>query len=677
MITVLSNLAYIMGLTLVLLITLTLMRLLLLWRNRELVDPIPKKDIFQAFFIGGRFDMIIIAAILFLPIIVQFFPAGSYNRSLPLIWCSITGTIVVFLAVVELEFYQQFHSRLNSLVFEYIKEDPKTVSSMIWHGCPVLVYLSLWFCISILMLGGFFLVGSLTSTTTPTLNPGSFWQRLLIFLSLLIVNVIIFRGTLRSGPPLRWGDAYHSSHLFANHLALNGIFTLIKAVLNVKKRKSNRQWLKMMPEPEALQITRNLLLQPGDSLVTPETLPLKRTQTPPVTRTPIKNVVVILMESFSGQYVGALGSHSRITPQFDQLAGKGVLFDHFFSNGTHTHQGVFASLTGFPNLPGLETLMQQPHGETGFSSLPEILKKRGYQNLYVYNGDFAWDNQEGFFRNQGMSRFIGRFDYENPEFIDPTWGVSDNDMFNRAHLELQQLSRNKKPFFAVLQTLSNHLPFTIPEPLPVAKVTGLGSLDGHLTAMRYADWALGQFFAKALNAEYAAETLFVLLGDHGFCLPQQLTEIELLRFHIPLLLLAPGLQEQYGKRRSTVATQVDITPTILGLLNEPFQHQCWGRNLLNLAADDPGFAIIKPSCTEPTVAMLRGEQILVKPPDDRNSQLYKYQFYPEVSAATISDPTRANALETTLKAYIQTSMNALLHKQTGIQENRSGFSAHF
>ncbi len=128
--------------------------------------------------------------------------------------------------------------------------------------------------------------------------------------------------------------------------------------------------------------------------------------------------------------------------------------------------------------------------------------------------------------------------------------------------------------------------------------------------MRYADWALGQFFNKALAAPYASETLFVLLGDHGFRQPQQLTEIELLRFHIPMLLLAPGLQEQFGKKRSTVASQVDIVPTIMGLLQQPFQHQCWGRNLLHLNDNDPGFAVIKPSSSEPTVAMLKGKKNL-------------------------------------------------------------------
>ncbi|MCD6292498.1 MAG: sulfatase-like hydrolase/transferase [Deltaproteobacteria bacterium] len=665
MTTILSNLKFILILATILLITLSLMRLFLLLYNRELTTAVPKKDLVRSFAIGCRFDMIIIGAIMLFPIITQFFPWSSVNRSLPLYWCSITGAAIIFLSVVELEFYRQFHTRLNSLVFDYLKEDPKTVSSMIWNGCPVLRYLGLWLVISSLTITGFFVDNAYASLILSPNNPGVFYHRLLIFMPLLALAVVACRGTLRSGPPLRWGDAYHSTHLFANHLALNGVYTLIKAILDGKKQKSRKKWLRCMPKTTALDKTRKLLLQADDKLSEPEKQPLKREHQPQPTKATIKNVVVIMMESFSAQYIGALGNPHGISPEFDRLAEKGVLFDHFFSNGTHTHQGIFAALAGFPNLPGFETLMQQPQGATGFSGLAELLRKRDYQSLYTYNGDFAWDNQEGFFRNQGMTNFIGRFDYKNPEFIDPTWGVSDNDMFNRAHQELENLAPDK-PFFAILQTLSNHLPFTIPEPLPITKVSGQGLLDGHLTAMRYADWALGQFFAQAKNSAYFAETLFVLLGDHGFCVPQQLTDIELLRFHIPLLLLAPGLQKQYGPRRSTIGTQVDLVPTIMGLLNKPFTHHCWGRNLLNIAADDPGFGIIKPSGSDPTVAMLNGDRILVHPPDGHNSQLYRYQLYPRTQAEVVNNPACANEMETTLQAYVQTAMDALLTGHAGV-----------
>ncbi|MFT8131041.1 sulfatase-like hydrolase/transferase, partial [Salmonella enterica] len=86
----------------------------------------------------------------------------------------------------------------------------------------------------------------------------------------------------------------------------------------------------------------------------------------------------------------------------------------FFANGTHTHQGMFASMACFPNLPGFEYLMQSPEGGNRFSGLPQLLSARAFNDVYVYNGDFAWDNQAGFFGNQGMTRFVGRNDYVDP-----------------------------------------------------------------------------------------------------------------------------------------------------------------------------------------------------------------------------------------------------------------------
>ena len=139
-------------------------------------------------------------------------------------------------------------------------------------------------------------------------------------------------------------------------------------------------------------------------------------------------------------YTEAVFGTPEITPNFDRLASEGLLFSRFFSNGTHTHQGMFATMGCFPNLPGFEYLMQTPEGSHDFSGLPQLLNSRGFDNLYVYNGDFAWDNQSGFFGRQGMSHFIGRFDFKNPIVFDPTWGVSDQDMFDRAAEELVRKS---------------------------------------------------------------------------------------------------------------------------------------------------------------------------------------------------------------------------------------------
>ena len=369
------------------------------------------------------------------------------------------------------------------------------------------------------------------------------------------------------------------------------------------------------------------------------------------------------MESFSGEYVGALGHDEGITPEFDKLAKQGLLFNRFFSNGTHTHQGMFASLACFPNLPHYEYLMQQPEGSNHFSGLIQMTADRGYQSMYVYNGDFAWDNQKGFFGAQGMQRFIGRHDFVNPVFSDPTWGVSDQDMFDRAAEELQKMPKDK-PFFAFLQTLSNHTPYALPTQLPIAKVTGHGELNEHLTAMRYADWALGQFFKKVMKSDYVDNTLFVLVGDHGFSTPNQVTDIDMLKFHVPLLIIGPDVVKKYGHSNSTVGAQVDIAPTVAGLMGGDTTYSCWGRDLLNI--NDAGFAVIKPSGSDPTTAIIDDNKVLVKSTDNTAS-LYNYELLPKASANTLHDAADTEKLDHLLDAYIESATSTLLRGKAGVK----------
>ncbi|MCL2636519.1 MAG: LTA synthase family protein, partial [Betaproteobacteria bacterium] len=449
-------------------------------------------------------------------------------------------------------------------------------------------------------------------------------------------------------------------------LGLNGTLSLVSAAQSQFSGHRKSVWHSNRPWPEALRIVRRMLLTAHDTPLAEERAAVLRTTTPPPAGTlPVKNVVLILMESFAGRHVGILGGQGDVTPYFDKLAGEGLLFTRFFANGTHTHQGTFASISCFPNLPAFEYLMQTPEGNNNFSGLPILLKPRQMDNLYVYNGDFAWDNQRGFFGKQGISNFIGRFDYDNPVVFDPTWGVSDQDMFDRAAAELSKRPGDK-PFYAILQTLSNHTPYALPAQLPVAPVSGQGGLDQHLTAMRYSDWALGRFFEQIRNQPFFKETLFVIVGDHGFGSGEQLTEMNLARFNVPLLLIAPGIQEKFGAVRDTVGTQVDIVPTIMGRLGGATRHQCWGRDLLSLPADDPGFGVIKPSGDEQVVAIIRGDRILIQakaqPP-----RLNRYQLWHDPKATEIKDEAGERELREQLDAFLHVATQSLLNNTAGTE----------
>ncbi|MHB8821860.1 LTA synthase family protein [Pseudomonas sp.] len=669
-----AHLRFILASAVALLALFALLRLGLLLFNRELIGSTPLASFVEAFGNGLRFDLRVTVYILVPLLLAVLSSRAMAARRLQQLWLGACASVAILLGLIELNFYREFHQRLNSLVFQYLQEDPATVLSMLWHGFPVLRLLAAWLAASAAL---FALFGWLERRTraapvslasAPARRGASWPARFAVFGVLLVVSVVAARGTLRQGPPLRWGDAFTTASTFANHLGQNATLSLYDAARNRFSSHRDNSWKATLPVADAQAITRELLLTANDRLVDAELAPVRRDFQPPADgQLAVRNVVVILMESFAGRYVGALGSADGITPNFDRLAGEGLLFERFFANGTHTHQGMFASMACFPNLPGFEYLMQTPEGGHRFSGLPQLLGAQAFDDVYVYNGDFAWDNQAGFFGNQGMKRFVGRNDYVNPVVSDPTWGVSDQDMFTRAAEELGKLD-NGAPFYALLQTLSNHTPYALPEQLPVAAVEGHGALDQHLTAMRYSDWALGQFFDKVRNQPWFKQTLFVVVGDHGFGAPEEVTEMDLLRFHVPLLLIAPGVTERFGSRREVVGTQVDVVPTIMGRLGGEVRHQCWGRDLLSLPADDPGFGIVKPSGSDQTVALIRGDRVLVQP-KEQPARLYRYRLGGEPAGERIAAAEDQPQLLRQLHAYLQTATASLLANTSG---DRSG-----
>ncbi|WXL24189.1 LTA synthase family protein [Ectopseudomonas mendocina] len=663
-----SHMAFVLGSALLFMLVLSLLRLALLVYNRDMILDTPASVVLEGFFNGLRFDLRLTAYV-FIPLLICLLSLKAMAaRGLMRAWLLLATCVVILLGCLELDFYREFHQRLNGLVFQYVKEDPKTVLSMIWYGYPVVRYLLAWIVGTLLLFWLFKRIDLATWKNRQIVQGGKAvagWPvRLVVFLCCAVVVTLAIRGTLRQGPPIRWGDAYTTDSLFVNQLGVNGTLSLIDAARKQMGEDRDNIWKSSLPTEQAHQIVRKMLLTDQDTLVDADKAPVRRDSLPLDAGTlNVRNVVVILMESFAGHSVGALGAKQSVTPYFDQLAKEGLLFTRFLSNGTHTHQGMFATMACFPNLPGFEYLMQTPEGAHKLSGLPAVLQPRKFDDVYVYNGDFAWDNQSGFFGNQGMTTFIGRNDYVDPVFSDPTWGVSDQDMFDRALVELKK-REGKEPFYALLQTLSNHTPYALPTPLPVEPVTNRGSMNEHLTAMRYSDWALGQFFEKARKEPYFKDTLFVVLGDHGFGNEQQITGMDLGRFNVPLLMIAPGIQEKFGTENNVVGSQVDVVPTIMGRLGGGYRQQCWGRDLLSLPEGDQGFAIFKPSGSDQTVAIIKGDQMLIQP-KDMKEQSWSYQLGADPKGAQIELDEQAGELKQQLEAYIQSATESLLDNTAG------------
>jgi phosphoglycerol transferase MdoB-like AlkP superfamily enzyme len=311
-----------------------------------------------------------------------------------------------------------------------------------------------------------------------------------------------------------------------------------------------------------------------------------------------------------------------------------------------------------------------------FSGLPSLLHRQGYQTVFLYNGLFSWDNKEGFFRQHGMDRFIGTEDFIDPVFVDPVWGVSDYDVFMRAKEEFRAMDA-KGPFFGAILTLSNHSPFNLPDPLPFDRIETGDDMEPRFNSMRYADWALGEFFRQARNEPWFENTLFVLTGDHGFGSPPALTEMQLDRQHVPLLFFSPALDPAAIGHRTTVASQVDIGPSVLGLLGLDAPHQGWGRNLFDPGLEDEGFAVVKPSGGDDLVALIEGDYVLIREPRGK-TLLYccDFGFPPKIDLLPReSEPELRAAMLKRMQAYVETGLRVLRERHLGLpEENKIGLA---
>lgn len=656
----LPEIRFVTGVYMLLLLVFAALRGMLLWRNSLHATGIAAETLTESFLVGMRFDVAISSYLLIPLFLCLVLLPLRCRKVLVQGFCALMG-LVIFSGLAEIEFYRELEMRFNTLVFEYMSH-PKIVAGMVWEGYPIFRYLLVWALLFVLFSYGVRWLSRKVGLQSR--DPGSTGLLIRIVTAVVFIAVMIIgaRGGLTNSP-LRWGDAFFSEDAFANNLALNGVYTLGRSALE-KITGGQQFWITAMPRQEALQTTKAMLFQSDEKDLSSAEFPLLRQeiQFSDEEQQPL-NVVVILIESFSGRHVGALGAPFSLTPDFDALSREGLLFDHAFSNGTHTHQGVFASLAGFPNLPGYEYLMKTMEANQEFSGIPNLLEQMGYGSVFLYNGLFSWDNKEGFFRQHGIDRFVGRYDYVNPTFVDPVWGVSDYDVFMRANDEFRDLAE-KGPFFGAILTLTNHSPFNLPDPLPFAKIETGNSFEGRANSMRYADWALGEFFREASQEEYFANTLFVVTGDHGFGSAPAITGMQLDRFHVPLLFYSPKLAALRGQQRSIIASQVDIGPTILGLLGSNAPHLAWGRNLLSVDPAEAGFAVVKPSGGNEEVALIEGDLLLMRSPKEK-PVLYRYSLdFPPVSAR-IDDPAKTRAMEHRLKAYVETGLLTLRERHVG------------
>jgi phosphoglycerol transferase MdoB-like AlkP superfamily enzyme len=351
------------------------------------------------------------------------------------------------------------------------------------------------------------------------------------------------------------------------------------------------------------------------------------------------NVVLITVESLSADFLGAFGNRKGLTPRLDALGRESLVFSRMYATGTRTVRGLEAIELSLPPTPG-QSVLKRPHNDH-LRTLGAVFADRGYEPIYLYGGYSYFDNMREFFSGNGYtvidrsSLASGEIHYEN------IWGVADEDLYTLTLRELDTRSAAGRPFFAHVMTTSNHRPFSYP-----AGRIDIPSGRGRDGAVKYTDWALGNFIDRARGKDWFSNTLFVILADHCASSTGS-TELPIGRFHIPLIVYAPGLVAP--GRSEALASQIDVGPTLLGLLNFSYTSRFFGQDIL---AEGPGRqrALIG---NYQTIGYLKNGTLVELRPKGA------YRFVDAASGAAVPESSRTLRLMDEAIAYYQGASEAL------------------
>ena len=459
---------------------------------------------------------------------------------------------LLYLAGVEFFFFQEFDSRFNLVAVDYLIY-PHEVLVNIWESYPVGRIILLDTVLAGLILS------RLWSRITPAFQVSTRFRQRFIFLAF---HILLLGGALL----ISTDSLDISGNRVSNEIAHNGISSLFRA-FHTNDLDYNAYY-RTLEKNQAFQLARTELSGNGDFLSEgPENLSRKHAAR--ANGLGRLNVVVIVEESFSASYSGVFGNRRNLTPNFDELSRNGLLFMRAYASGTRTVRGLEAISTSLPPIPS-ESILKRP-GNEHIANWGKIMQENGYHSSFLYGGYGTFDNMNYFFSNNGFA-VSDRIDIADPEFTN-IWGVSDGDLFRHALGYFDSLQKNGKPFFSIIMSTSNHSPYTFPKNIPGIPAEGGGRKAG----VRYADYALGRFLKEARAHSWFAKTIFVIVADHCARVYGR-AEVPVATYHIPLLFYAPGkiLPMQVDR----VIGQIDIAPTVLGLLGLPYTAPFYGRDVL-------------------------------------------------------------------------------------------------
>lgn len=485
---------------------------------------------------------------------------SRYHKPLVYLVFLLTAYLLLFGAVAEYLFFDEFGVRFNFIAVDYLVYTHEVIGN-IKESYPVnwIFGTILAASILVLLLIKEFINQSLGKAThfayriktAPLFIVLPFLSYALVDLSFANISQNSYAAELSGNGIYHLGAAFRNNELnYKKFYATKDTKLVLTQLRDLLKEKNNN-----FPTPDLHDITREIKNR----------YPEKRL-----------NVIVIVEESLSAEYLGTFGNTQGLTPNLDKLAGQSLTFTHIYATGTRTVRGLEAITLSIPPMPGT-SIIKRP-GNENFFSWSSIMKERGYDNKFIYGGFGYFDNMNRFFAGNGFEVIDRNVMNKDEITFANIWGICDEDLFKRVITEAGKSYEHKKPFFSVVMTTSNHRPFTYPD----GRID-IPSHTGRPGGVKYADYALGRFIDEAQKQPWFRDTIFVVVADHCAGSAGK-TELPVKKYEIPLLIYAPSHIKP--QRIDAMASQIDIAPTVLGLLNFSYTTKFFGKDMLKMDAGD-------------------------------------------------------------------------------------------
>lgn len=620
-------------------------------------------DLFYALWIGLRFDMRL-ACFILIPIVIAFLipiynPLNqSFFRLLAKIYLKMSILIIILLYGFDLGNYSYLDQRIDISSLKLL-ENPLIAFGMAWESYPMVIILF------ILVIVVYFVWRNIDKTFTILTNrPKVFNFSQSIIGSTISGFIFIFAiwGTFRQYR-LLWSDAHFSNDPFIVASAINPILYLNEtrsfALEEFNEEKTRLNYDLMVKE-------LNINIPNSKNLSFTRSISKRHIKDQP-------NIVVIFLESVGYNRMSRSGNPLNPTPNLDELSKNSIFFDRFYIPMVGTARSVFGLITGIHDVASVETASSNPRIVDQYSSINAL---DNYEKYYIMGGSASWRNVRSLLKNNIPDINIIEQDQIDYPRLD-VWGISDNNLFKVAQ-ETFENSNSSNPFFAIIQTATNHRPYSLPDDVDGFNIINVDKsiLSGagfdsqkQYNAMRMLDHTVGEFITFAKSSSYFDNTVFLFFGDHGTSDPRALHmpksdfDLKLRSYQVPFFIYSPKIIKG-GSIRSDVSQLVDILPTINGLAGNDYENRTMGRDLLNDNIPiDPLALIINKKMANQHIAVIGRNHYLSMSNDGTQIQLH--ELWSDEPLVDVKDiyPEITNRYSARLEGIYETAKYMLYHNQ--------------